>query len=234
MSGLLLTLALLGIGLGAVAQAATGMGFSLVAAPMMVIALGPREGVAATLVLAALSSVVPLLRDGRHAQPRAVAGMLVPTLACTPLVAWLVRDVDVRWLALAGGAGIVVAVLLLASGLRSRSLGTPRAAVVAGAASAGLTVVGGAGGPAIGLYAANAGWEPRVQRANLHWYFFVQNVATAAVLGIHLPDLPQLATLCAGTVLGMLLADRLAPGSVRAGVLALSLLGGVGLLGTAL
>lgn len=32
----------------------------------------------------------------------------------------------------------------------------------------------------------------------------------------------------------LLLADRLAPGSVRAGVLALSLLGGLGLLGTAL
>jgi uncharacterized protein len=232
-SALLLALALLGILLGAVAQAATGMGFSLVAAPMMVAALGPREGVAATLVLAALSSVVPLVRDGRHAQPRAVAGMLVPTLLCTPVAAWLIRDVDTRWLAVGGGLGIVVAVGLLASGLRARWLGTPRAAVVAGSASAALTVVGGAGGPAIGLYAANAGWSPRVSRANLHWYFFIQNVTTAVVLGVHLPDWVQLATLCAGTTLGMLLADRLAPGMVRTGVLALSLIGGLGLVGTA-
>lgn len=234
MSALLLCLALLGIGLGAVAQAATGMGFSLVAAPMMVIALGPREGVAATLVLAALSSVVPLVRDGRHAQPRAVAGMLLPTLACTPIFAWLIRDLDVRLLALGGGAGVVIAVILLAAGLRSRWLGTRPAAMVAGAASAGLTVVGGAGGPAIGLYAANAGWAPRVQRANLHCYFFVQNVVTAAVLGVHLPDLGQLLTLCGGTLVGMVLADRLTPGTVRAGVLALSLVGGMGLLATAL
>ncbi|MFC6153841.1 TSUP family transporter [Nocardioides yefusunii] len=233
MTGLLLGLALLGILLGAVAQAATGMGFSLVAAPMLVVLLGPREGVAATLVLGALSSVLPLVRDGRHAQPRTVAGMLVPTLLCTPLVAWAVSDLDVRWMALASGVGIVAAVTLLACGLRSPRLGTPTAAAAAGVASAGLSVVGGVGGAAIGIYAANAGWSPRVARANLHWYFLVQNSATAVLLGAHLPSPAQVATLCTGTAVGMVVATRVADPVIRGGVLALSMAGGLGLIGAA-
>ena len=230
---LLLGLALLGIVVGALAQAATGMGFSLVAAPFMVAALGPREGVAATVLLAVFASAVPLARGHRHVQPGAVAGLLLPTLLCTPLVAWAVRDAETRWLALAGGVGVVMAVVLLASGLRARWLATPGAAVVAGASSAALNVVGGVGGPPIGLYAANTGWEPAVARANLHAFFLVQNAVTALVLGVHLPGLPQLGALGLGTAAGMLLASRLTPERVRTGVLALSLLGGLGLVGAA-
>ncbi|MFD1828021.1 sulfite exporter TauE/SafE family protein [Mumia zhuanghuii] len=231
---LLLGLALLGILVGALAQAATGMGFSLVAAPFMVTALGPREGVAATVLLAVFASTVPLVRDRREVQPGAVTRMLLPTLVCTPLIAWAVRDVETRWLGLAGGVGVVIAVALLASGLRSRWLGTPQAAVLTGATSAALNVVGGVGGPPIGLYAANAGWEPQVMRANLTAFFLVQNLATALVLGVHLPGAPQLAVLGVGTAAGMLLASRLTPSRVRTGILALSLLGGLGLVGGAL
>lgn len=230
---LILGLALLGILVGALAQAATGMGFSLVAAPLMVAAFGPREGVAVTVALAALASVVPVARYRRAVRPGLVVRLLVPTLAFTPLVAWAVRGVETRWLALAGGVGVVLAVALLAFGLRSRWLGTPPGAVVAGASSAALNVVGGVGGPPIGLYAANAGWDPETTRANLAAFFLVQNLATAAVLGVHAPALPQLAVLSIGTATGMLLAGRLTPATVRAGVLALSLIGGIGLVSTA-
>lgn len=231
---LVLGLALLGILVGALAQAMTGMGFSLVSAPVMIMAFGPREGVAATVVLAALSSVVPLLRYGRHVRPGSVGRLLVPALLCTPVIAWAVRGVDTRWLALAGGTGVIVAVALLAGGLRSRWLTTPSGAVAAGAGSAVLNVVGGVGGPPIGLYAANADWEPQVTRANLHAFFLVQNIATALVLGVHLPNLTQLAVLGAGTAAGMLLAAKVAAGAVRTGVLAVSLVGGLGLVAGAL
>lgn len=227
-------LALLAVLAGAFAQAVTGMGFSLVAAPFMVAALGPREGVAATVVLAALSSVVPLLREGRQVHPGAVARLLVPTLLCTPLVAWAVRDVETRLLALVGGVGVVAAVALLSSGLRSRRLATPGGAALTGVASASLNVVGGVGGPPVGLYAANAGWAPGVVRANLHAFFLVQNVATALVLGVRLPGLVELAALATGTAAGLLVASRLAPGIVRAAVLAVSMAGGLALVGGAL
>ncbi|GAB2874562.1 TSUP family transporter [Nocardioides pacificus] len=227
---LLLGIALLGVLTGALAQAATGMGFSLVAAPVLVLALGPREGVVATLGLATLASLVPLVREVRHVQPGAVARLLVPTLLCTPLVAWAIRGADTRWLAVAGGVGVIVAVLLLASGLRSVWFRTSQAVVLTGALSALLNVVGGVGGPPVGLYAANADWEPRTLRANLHGFFVVQNAVTALVLGVRLPSLPELAVLGVGTAAGLWLAGRMAPAAARAGVLGVSLIGGVGLL----
>lgn len=230
---LLLALALLGTAVGAVAQAATGMGFSLVAAPFVVAALGPREGVVVTLLMGSLASVLPLARDRRHVHLPSVASMLAPTLALTPVLAWAVRDVETRWLALAGGLGVLAAVGLLASGLRSPWFRTRTALVVTGASSAALNVVGGVGGPPIGLYATNADWPPRTTRANLTTFFLVQNLATALVLGPLLPSWPRAVALGLalglGTALGTLLAHRLAPGLVGHGVLTLSLLGGLGL-----
>lgn len=212
---------------GAVAQAATGMGFSLVVAPCLAAVMGPRDGVGVTLVLAALSSVAPLWRNRAHVEARAVARLLVPTLAFTPLVAWAVHGVGTRWLALAGGAGVILATLMVASGLRSPWLRRPEAAVAVGAASAALNVVGGVGGPPVGLYVANAGWDPRRARGTLQAFFGLQNLATAVILGLVLPSLAQLAALLVGTTAGLLLAGRMGAATVRAGILAVSLVGGV-------
>ena len=226
---LIFVLSLAGITVGAFVQAATGMGFSLVSAPLLILHLGPREGVAAVVVLAALSSVLPLVRGGRHAQPDAVARLLIPTLICTPLIAWALGDVDTRWLALVAGVGVIVAVGILASGVRWAWLRHPLGAVSTGAASALLNVVGGVGGPPIGIYAANAGWPPAITRANMHSFFFVQNIVTAIVLGVVLPDWWQLAALAVGTVAGVVLAPRVSAPALRVVVLAISLVGGVSL-----
>ncbi|MEV6162444.1 TSUP family transporter [Streptomyces sp. NPDC052052] len=226
-------LALAGVLFGAVAQSATGMGFSLLAAPALVLYLGPQQGVATTVVLATLSSALPFLRDGRHARPREVLRLLVPTLLCTPLIALALRGVDTRWLAPAAGAGVVVGVCVLASGVRWKWLRRPQGAVAAGAASALLNVVGGVGGPPIGLYAAHADWEPAVTRGNLHSFFIVQNCATALAVGIALPGPSELVALALGTACGMLLAPRVPTKTLRTAVLAVSLLGGIGLVGGA-
>ncbi|MFI0351699.1 TSUP family transporter [Actinomadura sp. 9N407] len=222
-------LALAGILFGALAQASTGMGFSLVSAPVLVLHLGPREGVATAVALAVVSSVVPLLRDGRHARAGDVTRLLVPTLLCTYPIAWALRGADTRLLALAAGAGVIAAVCALAAGVRWSWLRRPEGAVATGATSALLNVVGGVGGPPIGLYAANAGWEPATMRGNLHAFFLVQNAATALVLGVVIPDLTQLAALALGTACGMFLAPRMPLKTLRTAVLGASLLGGIGL-----
>jgi len=220
---------LVAVALGALAQSATGMGFSLVAAPALIVALGPHRGVATVLLLAVLASLVPLARDWRHSRPGDAARLLVPTLFATPLVALAVRGVDTHWLALAAGVGVLVGVVLLASGLRSRWLARPSGAAATGLGSAVLNVVGGVGGPPIGLYAANAEWAPHHSRATLQTFFLVQNVVTAAVLGIVLPGWREVAALVAGAGIGMLLAPRLPPRAARGAVLVVSTVGGAAL-----
>ncbi|MTE11861.1 sulfite exporter TauE/SafE family protein [Nocardia aurantiaca] len=220
-------LALTGVLFGAVAQSATGMGFSLMAAPVLILYLGPRTGIAATVALAALSSVAPLVRDGRHARPREVGRLLVPMLACTPVIALILHRVDTRPLALIAGCGVIASVSVLAGGVRWRWLRHPLGAMATGGASALLNVVGGVGGPPIGLYAANAEWEPAKARANLHCVFLLQNLATSMVLGIRLPGIAEMLALAAGTGLGMALAPRVPIVRVRQMVLGVSLLGGI-------
>jgi uncharacterized protein len=220
---------LLAVAIGAFAQAATGMGFSLVAAPVLIAALGQAQGVATVVVLAALASVVPLARGWRDADPRAAGRLLVPTLLATPVVAWVLHSVNHTVLAISGGIGVIVGVALLASGLRSAWLRRPGGEVATGVASAMLNVVGGVGGPPVGLYAANTDWSPARTRGTLYLFFLVQNVVTAAVVGLVLPDWRQVAALVVGSAVGMLLAARLPARAARLGVLGVSALGGLAL-----
>lgn len=214
---------------GAFAQGATGMGFSLVSAPALIAVLGHTEGVATVLVLAAGSSVIPLVREGRHARPRPIAGLLAATLLATPVVAWLLRDVDADVLAFAGGLGVVIGVALLASGLRSARLRRPGGVVATGISSAALNVVGGVGGPPVGLWVANADWEPARTRATLHGFLIVQNVVTALVVGWLMPSWPLLVALVVGSVAGLAVAPRMSAAAARSGILLVSALGGIAL-----
>lgn len=221
---------LLAVAVGAFAQAATGMGFALVAAPVLIAAVGQAQGVGTVLVLASIASIIPLARGGwRDADPRAAGRLLIPTLIATPLIAWALRAVDHTALAVAGGLAVIVGVGLLASGLRSAWLLTRSGAVATGVASAGLNVVGGVGGPPVGLYAANSDWEPARTRGTLQGFFLVQNVVTALVVGLVLPSWPQVVALVAGSALGLFLAPRLPSSAARVGVLGISALGGIAL-----
>ena len=222
-------LVLVAIAMGAFAQGATGMGFSLVAAPVLIAAEGHAAGVASVLLLASCSSVVPLAREWRHTLVRPAVRLLAPTLLATPVVAWLVRDLDHTLLSVAGGIGVVVGVVLLASGVRSHWFRRPEGALATGLTSATLNVVGGVGGPPIGLYVANTDWSPPQTRATLHSFLIVQNFVTALAVGLVWPDWRQLAALALGSVLGLTLAPRLSVASARAGILLVSAIGGVAL-----
>ncbi|MCD9155171.1 TSUP family transporter [Aeromicrobium duanguangcaii] len=223
-------LVLLAVLVGAFAQATTGMGFSLVAAPVLIAVRGPAEGVALVVLLAACSSVLPLLREGRHAQRRDALRLLVPTLAATPVIAWALAPLDHTWLAVAGGIGVVIGVAMLASGWRSAWLRRPVGTIATGITSAGLNVVGGVGGPPVGLYAANSTWTPAQTRGTLHTFLIVQNLVTAVVVGLVLPSWQMLAALGVGTVVGLVVAPRLSVGAARTGILCVSAVGGMALL----
>ncbi|MGW5776416.1 TSUP family transporter [Streptomyces sp. NPDC003863] len=222
------------VAVGAFAQAATGMGFSLVAAPALVAMLGPHRGVPTVLLLAVLASVLPLSRGWRYARPRDAGRLLVPALLGMPVVAWLLRGLDTRVLSVVTGCGVLAGVALLARGVRSPFLQRPAGAWLTGTASAALNVIGGVGGPPIGLYAANAGWPGRESRATMHVFFLAQNVATAALLGFVLPPWPTVAALAAGAATGMALSSRLTPTTARTAVLTVSSAGALALIGTAI
>ncbi|MGA7690385.1 MAG: hypothetical protein WCA29_14270 [Jiangellales bacterium] len=84
------------------------------------------------------------------------------------------------------------------------------------------------GGAPVGLYVANAGWEGRVSRPSMQAFFVVQGVATVAALGLVTPAWPLLLASLAGTVIGIVIAERVPNAVARFGVLGAA--GGGGLI----
>lgn len=198
---------------GAATQAVVGIGFSLVSAPFLVAVLGAHEGVRTAILLSALLNLAMYARHRADARPGDVGWMLGPAVLATPLLALAVRRLPGRTLEVLAGTAVLVAVALLASGVRvSRARGRG-GAVLAGLASAGMNVVSGIGGPPVALYAVNADWAPRSAKATLQLYFLCLNVVALAGLGLPDPAPALFAAMAVGWVIGSRL-DRHVPDRV--------------------
>lgn len=228
--------AALGVGVGAVAQSVSGIGFALVGGPLLFTVFGAREGVRVAVVLSMLVNVGVLVREHRSVMVRRMLPVLVAALASTPLLVRLLSAVHADALRAAAGGVIVIGVVLVALG-RTRDTGT-LGGVVAGLVSATMNVLASAGGPAVAVYATGAGWDASRLRATLQAYFLSLNVVTVLTLG--LPDwTAQRATvlvvaLVAGSALGAVLAPRVSHRLARAVTLLLAGVGGLAVMVSAL
>lgn len=224
-------LAVVAVLLGAVAQAITGIGFSLICAPLLTLALGGGEGVLMANVLALVVNLIILARGRRQVVWRNAGLLLVSAAVAVPLTAWAIEGVDTDGLAVATGVLILAAVAALARGTRIRSLQGTAGAVVAGAASGAMNVTGGVGGPAVASYALNAGWDPATRRSTFAAYFFGLNVLSVAARGGPETSPGFFAALVAAVVVGYAVgigpADRLDHDAVRRLTLALAAAGAV-------
>lgn len=225
----LIAVVVVSIAAGAIAQAVTGMGFSLVSAPALLALLGPREGVAVVVLLAAMSSVFPLSQQWRSVRLGSAGALLLPILISTPVIALALAGADTRVVAVAAGVGVVAGVVLLARGASWAWFRGLPGALAAGLASATLNVVGGVGGPPVGMYAANTDWGPTQTRATLQFVFLVQNLVTAVVIGFVAPAWWMVATLVVATIVGAMLMTKVSAKAARLAVLAVAGLGGASL-----
>ena len=227
---MLITAVLLAVLVGALAQSVSGLGFSLVCGPLLVAALGPQDGVRLAIVLSLGLNAVLLARLWRDVEPVRTLQLLVPSALATPAFALLARSLPERaGSALAGGI-VVLGVALLASGLRWHAARGPVGAVAAGVVGAATNVLASVAGPPVALWAANAEWPQRVQRASLQAYFLGLNTVALPALGP--PDVSAaLLAACAaavavGIALGVPLARRLPEPVARRSTLVLAGAGG--------
>lgn len=221
---------LLSVVAGALAQSVSGIGFALVCAPLLVALLGPQDGVRLAVLLSLVLNVVLLARLWRDVDPAPTVLLLVPSALATPLFAVLARGLPERAAALLAGTVVVVGVALLASGLRWQAARGRAGAVAAGVLGAGTNVLASVAGPVVALWAANAEWPQRVQRASLQAYFLGLNCVALPALGLPRVSAPLLtgclAALAAGVVLGVPLARRVGEQAARRTTLALAGAGG--------
>lgn len=170
---------------GAAAQRVSGMGFALMVAPVLVLLLGPFEGVLMVNLCGAVSAGLVITQVWRRVDWRQFCLLVVPALLA--IVPGALLSVYI------GGPGlqIVVGVLLvlaLTTSLLMRRAGrvTPRTStgVIAGAASGFMNATAGIGGPAVSVYAVLTRWDPRTFAATLQPYFITIGLVafTAKVL----------------------------------------------------
>ncbi len=158
-----MTLALLAgaILLGALTQRLTGMGFALVAAPLLVVVVGPLTGVQLLQVIGIVASSLVLAQVWRDVEVRTAVMLLLPALVGIIPGAWLVRTLPAPTLAIVVGALVIVALGAVLASERARVFtGTP-GQVSAGLLSGFMSAAAGVGGPAIVLYAVSTGWSHR-------------------------------------------------------------------------
>jgi hypothetical protein len=221
-------LAALAVGLGVVAQFATGFGFSVVCAPFLIAAYRAPNGIQLILVLSMVVNLAMLTREHRGIDLRAAGLLLVPAMTVAVPVAIAVRNSRSGPLTVVAGVICLAGVATLASGRRFGGVSGRAGTVAVGAISGGMNAIAGMSGPPVALFAVNARWPVERARPTMQVFFLGLNVVTLAALGW--PDrLPfgVVAAFAVGVVAGALLAGRLPAIVVRAATLALAGVGSV-------
>lgn len=210
---------------GAVSQRVTGLGFALIAAPLLTLLAGPYQGIVLANALALLVASTVLVSSWRQVDLRQAA-RLVPTglVGVLPGV-WVARRLPQGPLQMAIGllvlAGLGAAVLRSGvlrpaggAGAASSGLAAPGSAftATAGAASGFMTATAGVGGPALTVYALSSGWEQTAFAATAQISFFTQAALSLGFKGVQdLPGAVACTVLVAAAGTGLAIGHRLAP-----------------------
>ena len=208
------------VGLAAAAQVLSGVGFALIASPLLIAALGHLEGLRLTLLLSVVLNVIVLTHNIRAVRWGDALRLFIP--AAVLVVPTLVVSAHLSSAAVSAAAGLVIlfAVGLVAGGRRAGWVQRPVGAVAAGATSGVLNVLAGTSGPPVALFVAHRGWPPRVAAATLQAYALPLNVLTLAVIGLPTTQPGRLVWAAVGLLVGAAagwpLVTRVTPARVRA------------------
>jgi uncharacterized protein len=223
---------------GAFAQRVTGMGFALIAAPALVVLLGPFDGVIIVNACAVLSSLLILPRVWRQVDWRRFGWLVVPAVVGTVAGALVAARLQGAVLQFGIGVLVIVALTVSLAVTRTEHVATGRTpAIVAGTTSGFMNAAAGVGGPALSVYAVATRWPQAAFAATAQPYFVVIGLSSLigklAASGWAPPDVDSgiwavsIAALLVGLALGEFLHARIGHRAARTGVIVIAYLGGI-------
>jgi hypothetical protein len=211
-----IVLSLMVIGIAAVggfAQRVSGLGFSLIAAPTLTLAIGARTGVAMANLLAIVVAAAVLATSAKRLDI-ARARILIPAglIGVVPgTIAFYL--VPANWLQVIVGAVTGVGLAAVFAARRLRAEPRPATTAAAGLASGFSSAVAGAGGPPLAIYAVATDWPQARFAATSQVAFALQAATAVAIKGLPALPFPWLGAAIAATVCGVtaghLLAGRI-------------------------
>ncbi|MER5455628.1 sulfite exporter TauE/SafE family protein [Micromonospora sp. NPDC002389] len=220
-------LAVVAVALGATAQRLTGLGFALVAAPFLVVLLGPHTGVTLANVLSIAICLIVLAGTFRHLERRLAATLAAGAVIAVPLGALVVRTLPTPVLLIGVGTLTAGSVLWVVAGRELRLLRRRGGAVVAGLASGFCNTTAATGGPPLAVYAASTGWPQRAFVPSVQLVGLVSNGLSVAAKGPPAVSLPFIAicgvAMAAGLLGGQFLTRRVSEAQARRVMLLLAL-----------
>lgn len=219
----------LAVAAGAASQRLTGLGFALVAAPFLVLLLGPFQGVLLANLLSLVSNLMVLSTTWREIDWRRLLQLAVPAVVLVAPGAWVARTLPGPVLLTVVG-GLALASLLSVGLLRRLAvLRGPFGAAAAGAVSGFMNVTAGVGGPALAVYALSSRWAQASFVATAQPYFALVNGASLAAKGLPTVAGPVLLTaiaaLAVGAGIGQLGIRRVPAAVARRGTAVLAVAG---------
>ncbi|WP_419999632.1 TSUP family transporter [Streptomyces boninensis] len=223
---------------GALVQRVAGLGIGLVCVPPLVMLLGPLDGVSLSNSASSVLSAFSLLAVWREVQVRTMLPLAAAAACTVPAGAWVAHHLPAPLLLTGMGAAVTVAVLLVIRGARVSALHGRKGAVTAGAVSGFMNATAGVGGPAVSLWALNAGWTAKQFLPNSLFFLFLVNGLSVLTKGP--PRLAAPAWLLAGAgvaiggLIGRRLEKRIPEAPARRLLLMLALAGGLATLGKGL
>jgi uncharacterized membrane protein YfcA len=207
----------------------SGLGFSLVSVPFLVLLLGPYDGATLANALAVCVALMTLasswrLVDRRRAMALVPAGLVgvVPGVVATRLLPAAPLQVVI------GGLLVVGLLLTLAA---PRDVLRPTVAVNTGAglASGFMTATAAIGGPALAVYGHATGWEQASFAATVQISFASQSTVALVLKGLPSLTVDEAGLLAlavaAGLTIGGWAARRLSVSATRHFAIILALLG---------
>ena len=213
-TGLVLAAVVMGAGM----QRVTGMGFALVAAPFLVLLLGPVEGVVLVNVCGAVTAGAIIFRVVKDIDWKRYAALAASALLGIIPAAILIRLIPAPVLEISIGVilavGLTVLLVLKSATLPQRR----RYLLTAGGLSGFMNTAAGVGGPAVSMYSIATRWQHKSFAATMQPYFFTIGtfslISKAITAPATFPVLPlamwlAVAVAClAGLVLGDLASRR--------------------------
>lgn len=240
------TLAVFAVAVGALSQRLTGMGFALVAGPLLVVLLGPLHGVMVTLLAGILVCFLIWARTRRINDWRIVRSLVLPAIPGMLLGSWIVSVTPHSQLQVGVGAVVILALLV---SLRVQHYAvtvsrSQRTTGIAGSISGFMNVTAAVGGPAVSVYAVVTRLDHRLFIAVMQPYFIALDTGSIVMKALVESDpWPPLgpwtwvaifASAIGGYALGEFLARRVNTSIARKLMIMLAFAGGVSSIATGL
>jgi uncharacterized membrane protein YfcA len=227
-------LVLVAVFIGAAGQRIAGLGFGLVAGPLMVLLLGPHNGVGLANALAVILSFSVLARVWRDVRWKRALILVASAAVGTYLGSLVLKQLSTQSILIGVGILVILAVSLVAAGRRIGILSGPGGAAVTGVVSGFMNVTAAVGGPIVAVHALTDRWETKTFVATAQVYFAASNSMSLLFRGLPTIEwhvwLGSGIVLLAGIVAGHFLHRIIPAASARRIIIGLAFAGGLGTL----